>query len=384
MNHAQVICVQGACAPGTCDPGFADCDHQPGNGCEQDVLSSATHCGACAHPCVAENSTFTCNQGACSVASCDPPWQDCDESAANGCEADIQTDPMHCGACKQACKQGELCYQGQCAANAEVLAWLATQKAGWCLDDYQKLVNLCGKVSVCHYELCGDLDQDPPGSETCYDDYQHEHEKAVPFCCDTRFLKAYPDGLAIDVGFHYDGLSIGGVLDLGGDVDYKRLNLRFTEPSRLVASAGSAPLLETTVTKGTFLVSFHVSSEFAALYVNGLLADQDAGSPTLLELATDHGPGMVMGARMAYWWEPGPKLRFAPFLMHLRGRAPSDPWSLQHAVEPGNDTLLLFRGEGIHSNEWNAVIGPQKAYAITTATVGLPPMWMTDVSQQCF
>jgi len=384
ITQGSAICVQGSCAT-TCAEGWADCDHKSENGCEIDLRSSLLDCGACSKPCKADHSEAACEAGSCVVKNCEAVWKDCNGMPSDGCEANTHDNPSHCGACGQACATGEVCYEGQCAKNPEVLAWLATQKGGWCLDDYKKLVNLCGKVSVCHYTLCGDLDTDPAGSPSCYDDYQHEHEMAVPFCCDTRFLKAYPKGIAIDVGFHYDGVSTGSVLDIGGDVESGRVTLTIETGGRLSGGVLGGELVETTIVKGSYLVSFHASTSRAALFVNGLLVDEAAGTPTNVVLVTESGPGMVLGSRMSYWWEhPGTTLRFAPFLFHLRDGVPAGDWSLKEATQAATGTLLLFNDQGTSGNAWTAVVGEQTAYAVPQNSADPAPVWQPDAASQCF
>lgn len=386
VTHGAAICVQGSCAVGACDSGFADCDHQPSNGCETDLRTSSVHCGACGAVCQFAHTQSSCSNGACYVDACDGGFLDCNGSAMDGCEADAAVDPKNCGGCGSACDSGAVCYKGACASNGEVLAWLDIQKGGWCLDDYKKLVNLCGKVSVCHYNLCGDLDTDPPDAGTCYDDYQHEHEKAVPFCCDTRFLKPYPDGIIVDVGFHYDGVSTGSVWDLGGDTGAKRAWMAFSSAGKLSVELATMPSLEATLPKGTYLVSFHATQSATALFVNGQRVADGPGATSAIELAGENGPGMVLGSRISYWWETAtPRLRFAPFLFHLReGKSAAADWSLAAATQSGPDTLLLFREQGVSGNAWTAVTGPQTAYAITVEQAAPEPVWKNDAASQCF
>ena len=52
LSHATPLCGGGTCRVNTCDPGYADCDGDPGNGCETD-LSLASHCGTCNSVCPA-------------------------------------------------------------------------------------------------------------------------------------------------------------------------------------------------------------------------------------------------------------------------------------------------------------------------------------------
>ena len=75
--------------------GFADCDHNPSNGCEAN-LSSPTSCGACGNVCLANNATnATCNGVRCSYA-CNTGFSDCntDGPNTNGCEC---ATPICCG-----------------------------------------------------------------------------------------------------------------------------------------------------------------------------------------------------------------------------------------------------------------------------------------------
>jgi hypothetical protein len=56
-----------ACLPEmtVCASGKADCDGDPANGCETNVMTSAQNCGACGSVCMAVGGTGTCDQGKC-------------------------------------------------------------------------------------------------------------------------------------------------------------------------------------------------------------------------------------------------------------------------------------------------------------------------------
>jgi hypothetical protein len=56
-----------------------------------------------------------CVGGACAVTSCDPGYGDCDGISANGCEANLATDPNNCGTCHNFCASRH-CLNSQCAA----------------------------------------------------------------------------------------------------------------------------------------------------------------------------------------------------------------------------------------------------------------------------
>jgi hypothetical protein len=59
----MVACMNGQCVP-TCAAGFGDCDGDPSNGCEADLLHTNDHCGACGYTC----NPVACENGTCIVA----------------------------------------------------------------------------------------------------------------------------------------------------------------------------------------------------------------------------------------------------------------------------------------------------------------------------
>ena len=65
-----------------CPSPTADCDNDVSTGCEANLATDGTNCGACGTNCAALNSS--CSAGTCSV--CLPGFEDCDVNHANGCE----------------------------------------------------------------------------------------------------------------------------------------------------------------------------------------------------------------------------------------------------------------------------------------------------------
>ena len=114
-SHAVASCAAGACAY-VCEAGYADCDGEAGNGCEVDVRTSLSHCGACGRACSPANATGACVASGCAVASCDTGFGDCDASAANGCEVDTRTSAANCGRCGNACVTASSCVASACTA----------------------------------------------------------------------------------------------------------------------------------------------------------------------------------------------------------------------------------------------------------------------------
>ena len=111
--RAEARCAAGACSIRCTDPRYADCDRAAANGCEADLETAASHCGACGRQCPAgPHATPACAAGACSLV-CESGWADCDGNAANGCEAQLNT-TANCGACGNACPSGQTCTAGAC------------------------------------------------------------------------------------------------------------------------------------------------------------------------------------------------------------------------------------------------------------------------------
>ncbi len=112
--NAASVCVAGACRS-FCNTGFADCDGDPGNGCEVDTRGSVDHCGACGNRCASTTGTAACAMGRCTVTACMTGRGNCDGDGSNGCEVDLTGSATHCGACGTACPGGGRCLDGRCA-----------------------------------------------------------------------------------------------------------------------------------------------------------------------------------------------------------------------------------------------------------------------------
>ena len=117
VDHGDPVCAAGTCAIERCAAPYADCDRMTANGCETHTLTDANHCGACGRACAARPSaTVTCMAGECAYR-CAAGRGDCDGDTANGCETDLQSDTSHCGACVSACSEAggsASCVAGGC------------------------------------------------------------------------------------------------------------------------------------------------------------------------------------------------------------------------------------------------------------------------------
>ncbi len=102
-NNATPSCVAGTCTIDSCDTGFADCNASAGDGCEINLNADVNNCGTCTNVCTAPGGDAVCNSGTCGVNTCDPGFADCDGNAGNGCETNLQTDDDNCGLCGTTC-----------------------------------------------------------------------------------------------------------------------------------------------------------------------------------------------------------------------------------------------------------------------------------------
>lgn len=100
-EHGSTRCTNSVCQP-ICASGYQDCDQEPQDGCETNILSTVEDCGSCGASCELDHATPACDAGICKVSKCDVGFEDCDGDASNGCEADLSS-PATCGDCKTKC-----------------------------------------------------------------------------------------------------------------------------------------------------------------------------------------------------------------------------------------------------------------------------------------
>ena len=78
-------CVNGGCAVMACTAPYANCNNLAADGCEANTQTSLSHCGACNASCGGPSSSGTCTAGVCSL-TCLPGFVDLDGNTSNGCE----------------------------------------------------------------------------------------------------------------------------------------------------------------------------------------------------------------------------------------------------------------------------------------------------------
>jgi hypothetical protein len=121
--NADAKCDAGACGIQACKAGFADCDGDATNGCEVNLDNDPLHCGACTTPCTPKpNVEPSCVARVCLAGPCKTGFADCDADATNGCEVDLFGDASNCGACGRACSSlafaSTVCTGATCAIGA--------------------------------------------------------------------------------------------------------------------------------------------------------------------------------------------------------------------------------------------------------------------------
>lgn len=110
-------CVQEGSGPECAVPcvrfGKVDCGME---GC-RDLLNDPEACGSCSRACPSPgaNQEVACRKGLCQL-DCVTGFADCNGDPADGCEVNLMAHPGNCGACGNACDiaAGQPCVAGQC------------------------------------------------------------------------------------------------------------------------------------------------------------------------------------------------------------------------------------------------------------------------------
>ena len=111
---AECICTK---------PNETLCGSEPWDfGC-YDLLNDVKSCGTCFRECRADTERHlvaACRKGVCE-RDCAPGWGDCDGDPSNGCESNLKTNDVNCGACGNRCdtQAGQPCVEGQCVMTTE-------------------------------------------------------------------------------------------------------------------------------------------------------------------------------------------------------------------------------------------------------------------------
>ena len=159
-SHGGNTCIGGECQP-SCSTGWDDCDGNPNNGCET-PLNTLTNCGACGDRCEIEHAEATCASRTCQFVDCDDPYENCNGTLDDGCEANLDWDEDNCGVCDRECLSAHgsnTCNLGTCTPSCST-GWgdCDTSRTNGCEASLRTLEN-CGR--------CGDDCALPYADESC-------------------------------------------------------------------------------------------------------------------------------------------------------------------------------------------------------------------------
>lgn len=114
-----------------------------------DFTSDGANCGECGFTCEADRAETACTEGVCEIVACDGDWADCDLDPVNGCETDLLA-VDRCGSCAELeGTPGDMC--GTCGTGV----WVCDgTESTVCVGDLgEDALNACGG--------CGPLDGTP-------------------------------------------------------------------------------------------------------------------------------------------------------------------------------------------------------------------------------
>jgi hypothetical protein len=164
LANANSVCVDSSCAVGTCLTNFDDCNETAADGCEIDLLSTTANCGVCGNACSFANAAASCEAGTCRMGTCATGYADCNADPSDGCEINIATDLASCGACNRTCDLAggaEVCAAGVCT-----LATCETGR-GDCDDTDGNGCEVDLTTSTTHCNACGNTCALPNANPVC-------------------------------------------------------------------------------------------------------------------------------------------------------------------------------------------------------------------------
>lgn len=141
-----------------CNDGWANCDGDAENGCES-RLDSLANCGRCGEVCAPPNSSMdaSCAARVCQL-TCKSNFADCDGNPANGCEADLLSHGT-CGSCTNSCNANAACINSPSGGVCQCVS--GYQGGGETCDDVDECLTNNGGCSP--YANCANL----PGTRAC-------------------------------------------------------------------------------------------------------------------------------------------------------------------------------------------------------------------------
>ncbi|HUU02506.1 MAG TPA: hypothetical protein VM425_13775 [Myxococcota bacterium] len=155
VRDGQAKCVASKCEIASCNPPFANCDSKIENGCESNTDSDKDNCSGCGKPCFFAHAGAACESGACRMADCESGFADCNSRADDGCEIKLGT-LTDCAGCGDACDDYP---QPKCNNDGTLTVFAGTAS---CEDGcvYQTHTDDCGALGClngrCLKNICPD------------------------------------------------------------------------------------------------------------------------------------------------------------------------------------------------------------------------------------
>jgi hypothetical protein len=146
--NAAALCLNSVCRL-ACTPGFGDCNQSGADGCEADLSADPANCGACRLNCGYDNALGICTASACSMGACQDGYADCDKQGGNGCEVHTAESADNCGACGHHCliaHGSAACAASACAVRSCDTGWgdCDLSPDGGCETNTQASAKNCG------------------------------------------------------------------------------------------------------------------------------------------------------------------------------------------------------------------------------------------------
>lgn len=221
-----------SCIGTECPVPFATCapENGPAYKCGVDLSHDNKNCGTCGNECLVYeplNMTSRCVDGACELECLNDPFyptdhRNCNGEIDDGCEIDVLTDPLNCGACGKACGAGEPCIKGKCGCAPPLIACdgqcvdprVDDMNCGGCGNECQDPDDACPKAppftgygcmgGTCGHLKCaigtadcnGDVPIDKCQSDGCEADIKNDRNN-----CGGCGIKCKPGEECIDEGF---------------------------------------------------------------------------------------------------------------------------------------------------------------------------------------
>lgn len=165
LANATAKCTGGTCDVDSCNPGFADCSGGSWDGCETDLATNPLNCGACKNDCTVKGPTWiVCKAGECKQSNCPLGEGDCDLDEI--CETNLNTDVNNCKLCGIQCtfpNAAAACEGGSCV--------MKDCDPGWadCNNDPKDGCEVNTKTDIGHCGQCGTICQPFHAAAACVD-----------------------------------------------------------------------------------------------------------------------------------------------------------------------------------------------------------------------